>query len=700
MKAHDHLTPNCVSMRASMLFTWMTVFLIVVIFAGAGVGVKTAWADNAKEGPSVLIVDGGLGDSELAGLHWLGEESQVVAEDGERKLTTADNPAWWLSSAAAQEEDGSASTASSNEKAPVTQVPPATFLLAPSNGEAMTADDIAWALDKIRESGAEPRAFVVAVGPTGLSLREYAQDLGASKQSNRADIVGMAFLGTPQNGYSIMGTYPEQTIWEKIAQSAGWSLDDIAPLSERLKNLNGGAFPNVAKSLSIEGVAGDLGFGLTDGAGVADDFALSGTVSDQVESSRAPVTISRQMNLTSAWEPFASTIDYPDRAVDTQLVQRLSAIDSYEISNEVQAAVRDFYRSWYGDGAPVTHISSVLLLDLSGSMLEPIDGVTSKLDAAKQAGAHYLQAMRECSELPQSAPMDVSVFGFNETVGKVTEGYGNSSVDALDGMSAQGETNIGIALDQALAALQGSPNCADKHILLLSDGESTRGMDDEAMLSGPVARAAEAGVVIDAVGFGDVGESDAGFLQKVADSTCGTYYQANDTYNLKVNFLKSYYSSLGLSLVDEEIALGGQAKQDIGAVDMHTSALALGVVGSNEAPNAKLLCNGEPLDDSQYTISQFDGFTSIRCVNPPIGDYTLDLTGNADTAHVFAVKQPGITHPVAVSGEEPDYSLYLLIGAGVLLVVVVAATVVLTLRKSRAPKSAAGADSSGSAVER
>ena len=69
--------------------------------------------------------------------------------------------------------------------------------------------------------------------------------------------------------------------------------------------------------------------------------------------------------------------------------------------------------------------------------------------------------------------MDVAVFGFNEALTKVTEGYSKNSIDSLDELTAQGETNVGIALDQALDVLKDAPTYAEKRVLLLSDGEST-----------------------------------------------------------------------------------------------------------------------------------------------------------------------------------------------------------------------------------
>lgn len=620
----------------------------------------------------MLIIDSNLGDFELSALHWLGKDTSTVAASDGLQLLTAEEPAWW-----------------SGEKAP------ATFLLGGATGSAISAESIVWALDAIRESGGEPKTFAVGMGATGLRLREYAEDLAPQKQSERADLVGVGFCGTPHNGYSAMGTYPEQELWEAIAKSIGLPVEDLEPGSAYLKQLNEGSLPAVMKVLNVNGSVGDLGFGLTDGAGTNADLALADSVSNQVVASQASATIAHMLNLTGKWEPFTSSINYSGRSVDAQLTERLSAISSYETSDEVGEIARDFYLSWFDGALPVTHNSNVLLLDLSGSMVEAIDASSDKLAAAKAAAKQYLQAMRECSALPQSPPMDVAVFGFNEVVGAVTEGYDEASAAALDGMVAQNETNIGIALEQALKTLASRPTCADKHILLLSDGESTRGMGDGEMLAGPVAKAAELGIVVDCIGFGDVGESDAGFLDQVASVTGGTYYQANDTYSLKVNFLKSYYSSLGLNLVDEEVAGNSGAATPIGATDDRTSALAIGIVGKSEVPAVKLLRDGSPVDASQYTVKEESGFAAIQYLSPVAGEYSLELSDNPDGSHVFAVRQQGIPRAAAIVGEQADYSLYLLIGAGVLLVIAVVAVVVRSSRKSKRTADASTAQGGG-----
>lgn len=639
--------------------------LLALVAAVLCPGGQAAYAAVRTDTPSVLVVDSCLGDYDLCVLHWLGKEPEQVAENSHTMLVTSDSPTWW----AAGGGSGDA---------------PATFVLGTSAvGNTVSTDDIVWALDQIRAWGAEPRTFAVAMGLTGLPLRQYAEDLATVKQSARADLVGMAFCGTPHNGYSAMATWPEMDLWKTSLATIGATTADLTPGSTYLQQLNSGSFPAVCKTLQVQGAVGDLGFGQTDGLSTADDLALPTAVTTQVQSAQTNSTVSQQCNLTGAWSRFTSQIDYPDRTVDAALTERLSALSGYGVSAEVQEEVREFFEAWYTSGTPVTHNATALLFDLSGSMLNEIEPGRDKLAAAKEAAKEYLRAMEAVSELPQSAPMGVSVIGFAEKASTIASNYDKAACDAVEGMKAWGETDIGLALDQAMAYLDEAPTCADRHILLLSDGASTQGQTEKQMFAGAIARAKAAGMAIDTIGFGDIGESDAGFLKRVSDATGGTYYLAQDTYSLKVNFLTAYYSSLGLSLIDEEVAAGSPATASLGEVDDTVTALEIGVVAKGTVPQVGILRDGEALDESLYTVTEAYGLLTVQVLNPAPGAYSLELAGDTKTMHVFAVRQPGIVSAWHGTQAKEDYALYLIIGATAVLVVSMVAVVVRTMSRRK-----------------
>ena len=643
--------------------------LVCALLLAMGTAPRVARAETDGR-PSVLVVDSNLGDAARLTVRWLGQDAEPFAEDDGRVVTSCPDPAWWASGGG----DGAA---------------PATFVLSRTKG-ALTADDVSWALDAVRASGAEPRSFVVAMGTAGLPVRAYAENLATQHERDRADLVGLAFCGTPHNGYSAAGTYSECALWERLAASVGLAAADLDPTSAYLAELNAGALPAVCRSLVLVGSVGDLGFGMTDGAALPADLTPLDSLSTQVEVAQVDATISQETNLTGAWQPLTSSIDYGDRAVDAKLTELLSAKECYATAPDVQAKVREFYASWFDAQAPVTHNSNVLLLDLSGSMIERIDDANDKLSAAKEAAKEYLGAMRAVSELPQSAPMDVAVIGFGEQSQPITSSYDQAACDSIDAMTAVGETNIGVALEEALSSLKGAPSCATKHILLLSDGASTRGMSEDEMLAGPIAQARKSGIAIDAIGFGDVGESDAAFLKKVAEATDGTYYLANDTYTLKVNFLKAYYGSLGLPLVDEELAAGKGVTEALGSIDQRTTALLVGIVAQEGTPAVTPSCDGAPLDETLYATSSGSGLTSLQCLNPPAGEYALEISGVTGPAHVFAVRQQGISHVRAAAAKQGDNALLLILGAVALLAAGIVAVVAHTLRSRRAPQGPSG----------
>ena len=625
---------------------------------------RVARAAQEEARPSVLVVDANVGDYDRLVLQWLGEKTSSVGEHKGQALTTTSAPAWWTAG-------GGSGKA------------PNTFVLGSNDARGLSADDIVWALDTIRSEGAEPRTLVVSLGLAGLRVREYVEDLASTNQSDRADIVGLAFLGTPHNGYGAMGTYPKLSLWADLADGVGLKASDLEPGSSYLKKLNQESFPKVSKTLAVTGNVGDLGFGLCDGAGTAADLAIGSSVSDQVVPVQAFATISREVNLSGAWMPASSNIDYPGTSVDGNLAERLSAMNCYTSSDEVISRLVEFYQSWYSQGAPVTHNSSVLALDLSGSMLEKTGDGRSKLDGAKDAAQEYLHAMQACTKLPHAAPTDVMTFGFEESLKDVSSGYDDAACKAIDSLDAKAisETNVGIALEEAVLRLKDAPRCARKHITLLSDGASTRGQSNEQMLSGVVSEAKRRGITIDTVGYGDTGESNAAFLKEISKATGGTYYEPCDGYELKVDFLKSYYGSLGLKLVDEELDAGTKTSLSIGKTDGRTSALQIGVVADGSAPQVKLECDGKVVPDSDYTTQQSAGLTSILCENPQPGAYAISVPKKSGRVHAFAVQELGIPSAKPIEGEQVDSGLIMLIILGVCVVVSVVLVIVLSARR-------------------
>jgi hypothetical protein len=664
----------------------------------------SAFADKPAADPrsSVLLVDSSLGDFDAFKLHWLGNDAVEVANNDDLSLLSADDAIWWNAwNADAESATPATSTGITSGNSGSAQAP-ATFLLGSSSLKPVEAKDIVWALDEIAKTGANPKALIVSVGSSGLQTRLYAEDLAETKQSTRADLVGMVFLGTPHQGYSTVSKYPKLSLWSTIASASNLTLEDIQPNSDFIKQLNASPFPNIVKSLQINGQIGDLGFGLTDGAAIQADMAIPDTVSSMVQVITSKTTISQNVGLSSYWLPLSKADGQAYAPVDAKLAERLSAMDSYVTLAEIQAQTKQFYQAWFADGAPVTHVSSVLTLDLSGSMGEALGDQGTKLDAAQSAAKSYIQAVHARSKTSFAVPSDVTVLGFNTNVSTIAAGSDDQAVTAIDSIQAKGETDVGKALDSSLDTISSAPTNADKRILFLSDGISTQGMSNSQILTGPVQRAKDSRVTIDTIAFGNMGQSDIDFLREIATGTGGTFYESTDYYGLNVSFLKSYYSSLGLSLFDSEANPSAGATTVLGTIGANTRSIEIGVLADGEVPEVELLCNGSAVDPSSYT-TQTDNASllTLQIEYPQPGEYSMVLNGASNRAHVFVVGQLNLNTDIYASASGADYSILFIIGACIVLIVALIAIIITSLvsrRKSKASSTGSVNEFQASAI--
>ena len=536
-----HLLPDATVVRIRQTSTVLTMVLatfvvfIAALVSSSTVAVCEANAQQASERPNVLVIDAGLGDCDLVIDRWLGDEVLPIAFEDGFELDTANTPAWWR-------EDQAEGPA------------PNTFVLSNPDGlSAFKPSTLTWALDRIGDTGSNPKSIVVSTVATGLPVREYVEGLASQKLADRNDVAALVFCGTPHNGYTAIEKYPEIDIWNTIAGTVGLSVDDLKPSSDYLGKLAGSALPAGIPVLNVSGIVGDLRFGPTDGAGVASDFKLEGLSPRDLTSRQVRSSAAQALGLSQKWHPFASHIDYQARAVDLQVAERVSAQPSYLISSDVIYQTSQFYGSVVEPDSAKLASMTVLALDLSGSMYDQIDESTNKLAAAKEAAKEYLQAVRSRNALPEADLIGVAVIGFNVEANKIATGYDQSACDAIDAAGASGETDIGLALDEALAEMRTAPDAAIKRVLLLSDGASTQGKGEQGIFATSIAEAKDAGIIIDTIGFGDIGESDAGFLQRVASATGGSSYQATDTSTLKMDFYMSYSSLMRQAPVDQSV---------------------------------------------------------------------------------------------------------------------------------------------------
>lgn len=650
------------------------VLVVGTLFTGAARAVAPPVAPGKVP---VLILDGGLGDDRFYGTHWLGQVEELVVENGMR-ITTGPAPTWWGGEGA-----------------------PDTYVLSGSDGSGaaaskpITTQEIAWGIDQVAKRHPEGKVVLVAQGATGLQARRYLEDLGTPRQSSRADVVGLVLLGTPNSGIELRTTYPNLDIWEPYAAGAGMKPDDLMPGSAILAELDKGRIPGVVKTLVVQGVGVKLADKDTDAVVTREGGALLSDVTrGPVDSVSVRARASEAWSLRDTW--FSSTKKGGAllNAVDDNEVERLGPASGYATAPETPQLVKTYYQAWFGDETPTTHITTRIVIDVSGSMAEDIGDVT-KLDAAKRAADDFIVALANRQALSSSVPEDVGVVTFNESA--VIVAAGGTALDqvkaSVAALAAKGNTDVGKALDTAIKSFDGSPAPADKVLVFLSDGINTAGLDEQGILNGPVAEAKKRGIRIETIALGGVGSNDGTFLEQIAAGTGGTYHNSKDQFELRRDFLRARFASLGEVVVDSAVVPGTAGKVVIGDIAEGTRVLEFAVVADAASPEWRLMRDGKEVPKDSITQgSTVPGLIVGTLTAPSPGAYTVELPDGKGSAkaHVFAVKQIDAFRPTGTAAVQDDSGIMMLIVVGALGLVAIVLTVVLSRRKTTPEDSHGG----------
>jgi len=179
-----------------------------------------------------------------------------------------------------------------------------------------------------------------------------------------------------------------------------------------------------------------------------------------------------------------------------------------------------------------------LVVDVSGSMGDTWrDGV--KIESAKSA-ADSLVSVIEGQSGQSGSGDSVSVCAFSTAADPLLGLSSDYSAvrNAINQLTPQSSTNIGDGIAVGLGQIQQSASNAERIMVLLSDGQNNTGMSNDEVLNGPVQDAADAGVVIYTIGFGDPGGIDEQFLREIAARTGGEYYPAEDALQLANTYIR------------------------------------------------------------------------------------------------------------------------------------------------------------------
>jgi len=205
---------------------------------------------------------------------------------------------------------------------------------------------------------------------------------------------------------------------------------------------------------------------------------------------------------------------------------------------------------------PLPPTATVLVMDVSGSMGWRWKGGV-KIESAKKAALEFIEEVTHEAQT-RGGQHQIGVVAFSDGAHlllPLTSDY-NRAKQVIISLHATDWTNLGAGLTTALSEFNKVRSNAQRFIILLSDGNTNRGLSRDQILTGPVVEARRKKICIHTVAFGDPGDIDETFLRKIAvGSGCGTYNYASTPFQLFATYLKLRHRSLG-QVVGEYSSLG------------------------------------------------------------------------------------------------------------------------------------------------
>lgn len=275
-----------------------------------------------------------------------------------------------------------------------------------------------------------------------------------------------------------------------------------------------------------------------------------------------------------------------------------------------------------------------LVMDVSGSMGEAEASGKTKLEGAKVAANLVFDRMLQETSLGR-AEYQVGAVAFESAARVISPPLNDLAAvkRAIQGMTPNGQTNIGDGLTKALDDLQAT-YAVSQTIILLSDGLANVGLTSaQQFLDGPVARARRMGVCIHTVGLGEGGQMNAALLQAIAQGTgCGKYYLAKDAFQLAATYVRLVHETWGQNVQVWEGTITQGEDKPLGDY---------GVPGNQELLDVSLVWPGSKLEvvlrDPKQTIvgpgypgaQIYPGAANQRVVvqNPVAGNWQVSIKG-------------------------------------------------------------------------
>jgi VWFA-related protein len=220
-----------------------------------------------------------------------------------------------------------------------------------------------------------------------------------------------------------------------------------------------------------------------------------------------------------------------------------------DVINQARSAQVPVYTIGVGEPGRNEPVTTVLVLDHSGSMLEPADEKDSKpkIKALHEAAGRFADIMRPNAR--------TSVLSFSDRAERATPFTSDKSLikKRMRDLTASGQTALFDAICDALDTLEadgedtrklGKPT-GKRALVVLTDGidNKSRRRDEDVIRS-----AKEVGVPLYLLGLGRPGELDEVTMQRIADETHGHYYPARNQQELLDTF-----EDLSIELHDDGI---------------------------------------------------------------------------------------------------------------------------------------------------
>ena len=317
------------------------------------------------------------------------------------------------------------------------------------------------------------------------------------------------------------------------------------------------------------------------------------------------------------------------------------------------------------ESAPSVNASrTVLLVDLSGSMIDPDETGVAKMDGARSAINQLLDLINLINQTGNSGyQSQVGLVTFNNTVVHTLEPSTNLGPirSTIAQANPDGGTNMSAGLAASIELLNRSDRQARKSIILLSDGiptitlDGNEEIDDQQVIAQEVKDinwgTIDNQICLFTIGFGNItSPDDAEFgdalLSDLANqSGCGKSFRARESNQLESVFLDVWHASNGKILLNENYAAAGSQFNPSWKFEVPSRQANLFITVTSGDTNLSVTLQDRK--GTLYTMAS-PALTSARSGNtllvmihePQNGDWDMKIQGVDGSAPVsdYAVK--------------------------------------------------------------